>query len=447
MSGNCQITNNLYFCISCGNFACGRAQIGFEGNGHALEHFKKSYHYTAIHFNSLGMDGSNRTYCYLCESFIFNDNLFRDFQTIGFDLLTTLKIREKLIHKVSYTLNGKLLDENFSLSPEKDTTNYSEKTKNNNCRSISADLNSKNIIPYESEEKSSEVNPSDEILKIQRENKIVGILNNANSCYISTVLHLLSNFVNEPLDSHFFTCELLPTQCFYCQFIKIINVLQGKSTYIDTINIEKFLDLAEMNSPFFNRTVQGDIQETLNKFLGLLKIYANENIELHNELDKLNFNITKEFIAKCGHENTEIITSYDNIVLEYNDNIQKSINNFLYESKNCCCGKPTETKISINVHPEYLIVTLNRCEFADGKVTKIFDSRNCDNREYIMLEDVKYKRIAAILHRGTTPQCGHYVFKKNWYILNDSRLQLAEDIPKNMQGEEYMILYERVKLI
>ena len=41
--GKCNLKNNLWICLECGNIGCGRKQNGIEGEAHALEHFKE-YH-------------------------------------------------------------------------------------------------------------------------------------------------------------------------------------------------------------------------------------------------------------------------------------------------------------------------------------------------------------------------------------------------------------------
>ncbi|XDT40991.1 Zinc finger UBP-type profile [Nakaseomyces glabratus] len=71
---SCELTQNLWICLYCGNLGCGREQVGIEGHSHALEHFKsKNDHCLAIKLGSLS-SSSFDLYCYACDDEVkFND--------------------------------------------------------------------------------------------------------------------------------------------------------------------------------------------------------------------------------------------------------------------------------------------------------------------------------------------------------------------------------------
>lgn len=53
---DCELTRNLWLCLECGEFHCGRKQwdIGAApGNGHAIEHFKKTGHSLVVKLSSI----------------------------------------------------------------------------------------------------------------------------------------------------------------------------------------------------------------------------------------------------------------------------------------------------------------------------------------------------------------------------------------------------------
>ncbi|KAF2711451.1 ubiquitin thiolesterase [Pleomassaria siparia CBS 279.74] len=64
----CDLKENLWLCLTCGNLGCGRAQFGGAGgNGHGLEHRHSSDHPVAVKLGSLTADGTADIYCYACD--------------------------------------------------------------------------------------------------------------------------------------------------------------------------------------------------------------------------------------------------------------------------------------------------------------------------------------------------------------------------------------------
>ena len=53
---DCELSKNLWLCLECGQFHCGRQQWDMseiQGNGHAIEHFKKTGHKLVVKLASL----------------------------------------------------------------------------------------------------------------------------------------------------------------------------------------------------------------------------------------------------------------------------------------------------------------------------------------------------------------------------------------------------------
>ncbi|MCJ1251275.1 hypothetical protein MMC30_008506 [Trapelia coarctata] len=64
----CDLKENLWLCLQCGNLGCGRAQFGgVGGNGHALAHADGTAHGVAVKLGSITPEGSADVYCYLCN--------------------------------------------------------------------------------------------------------------------------------------------------------------------------------------------------------------------------------------------------------------------------------------------------------------------------------------------------------------------------------------------
>ncbi|KAL5431330.1 hypothetical protein PMIN06_012341 [Paraphaeosphaeria minitans] len=65
---SCDLKENLWLCLSCGNLGCGRQQFGgVGGNSHGVAHTKSSGHPVAVKLGSLTADGTADVYCYACD--------------------------------------------------------------------------------------------------------------------------------------------------------------------------------------------------------------------------------------------------------------------------------------------------------------------------------------------------------------------------------------------
>lgn len=64
----CDLKENLWLCLSCGNLGCGRQQFGgVGGNSHGVGHTKSTGHPVAVKLGSLTADGTADIYCYACD--------------------------------------------------------------------------------------------------------------------------------------------------------------------------------------------------------------------------------------------------------------------------------------------------------------------------------------------------------------------------------------------
>jgi ubiquitin carboxyl-terminal hydrolase 5/13 len=64
----CELNENLWLCLSCGNLGCGRQQFGgVGGNSHGVGHTKSTGHPVAVKLGSLTADGTADIYCYACD--------------------------------------------------------------------------------------------------------------------------------------------------------------------------------------------------------------------------------------------------------------------------------------------------------------------------------------------------------------------------------------------
>ena len=64
----CDLKENLWLCLECGNLGCGRAQWGgVGGNSHGLAHTDTTGHGVAVKLGSITPEGNADVYCYRCN--------------------------------------------------------------------------------------------------------------------------------------------------------------------------------------------------------------------------------------------------------------------------------------------------------------------------------------------------------------------------------------------
>jgi ubiquitin carboxyl-terminal hydrolase 5/13 len=64
----CELNENLWLCLTCGNLGCGRQQYGGTGgNSHGVGHTQTTGHPVAVKLGSLTADGTADIYCYKCD--------------------------------------------------------------------------------------------------------------------------------------------------------------------------------------------------------------------------------------------------------------------------------------------------------------------------------------------------------------------------------------------
>jgi ubiquitin carboxyl-terminal hydrolase 5/13 len=63
----CDLNENLWLCLVCGNLGCGRAQFGgVGGNGHGLAHYDATGHSASVKLGSITPEGLVDVFCYIC---------------------------------------------------------------------------------------------------------------------------------------------------------------------------------------------------------------------------------------------------------------------------------------------------------------------------------------------------------------------------------------------
>ncbi|CDR43782.1 CYFA0S12e04280g1_1 [Cyberlindnera fabianii] len=93
----CELDQNLWICLTCGQIGCGRAQFGgVPGNTHALAHYKDVGHPIAVKLGSLSKDVMD-VYCYQCDEEITMPGVAGLLKTFGIDLDHFEKTEKSLV--------------------------------------------------------------------------------------------------------------------------------------------------------------------------------------------------------------------------------------------------------------------------------------------------------------------------------------------------------------
>ncbi|KAI0388658.1 ubiquitin carboxyl-terminal hydrolase 14 [Xylariaceae sp. FL0594] len=93
----CELKENLWLCLECGNLGCGRAQFGgVGGNSHGLAHANESGHGVAVKLGSITPEGSADVYCYTCDDERLDGDLASHLAHWGIILAERVKTEKSL---------------------------------------------------------------------------------------------------------------------------------------------------------------------------------------------------------------------------------------------------------------------------------------------------------------------------------------------------------------
>ncbi|RKP37734.1 hypothetical protein BJ085DRAFT_19656 [Dimargaris cristalligena] len=179
----CDLTNNLWLCLTCGNVGCGRRHFdGSGGNNHGISHFEITGHPVACKLGTISPEGTADVYCYLCDDERTDPDLA--------DHLAAFGINIDHVHKTDKSMAELQLEKNnefdFSMTTE----------------------DGKQLLPL--------FGPG-----------LTGLVNLGNSCYMASVLQCvmaIPAFRDRYFSlaaSHPLTCPEQPARCFFCQTAKL----------------------------------------------------------------------------------------------------------------------------------------------------------------------------------------------------------------------------------
>ncbi|WVW79276.1 hypothetical protein I302_101243 [Kwoniella bestiolae CBS 10118] len=192
---SCDLTSNLWLCLTCGLANCGRQQFGGAGgNGHALAHFRETGHMLGVKMGTITPEGTGDIYCYACDDAKVDPDLPRHLQAFGIEVLGQTKT-EKSMTELQLEHNLKF---DFSMTGD----------------------DGKELEPVFGQ-------------------GLTGLKNLGNSCYMASVLQTVfslpayrSRYTSEIAQTHFQTCQKPPAECLECQMLKLGDgLLSGRYSH------------------------------------------------------------------------------------------------------------------------------------------------------------------------------------------------------------------------
>ena len=109
----CDLKENLWLCLQCGNLGCGRSQFGgVGGNSHGLKHTELTSHAIAVKLGSITPEGTADIYCYACNEERIDTELSAHLAHWGINIadrqkteksLTEMQIEQNLTWEFSMT--------------------------------------------------------------------------------------------------------------------------------------------------------------------------------------------------------------------------------------------------------------------------------------------------------------------------------------------------------
>ena len=93
----CDLRENLWLCLECGNLGCGRAQFGgVSGNSHGLAHAQSASHSVAVKLGSITAEGNADVYCYACDEERVDPDLAKHLSHWGIKIADRVKTEKSL---------------------------------------------------------------------------------------------------------------------------------------------------------------------------------------------------------------------------------------------------------------------------------------------------------------------------------------------------------------
>lgn len=89
----CDITDNLWMCLTCGNIGCGRRYYdGSGGNNHGSDHYEATGHPLAVKLGTITPEGKADVFSYAENDMVEDPKLAEHLETFGINMSEMKKV-------------------------------------------------------------------------------------------------------------------------------------------------------------------------------------------------------------------------------------------------------------------------------------------------------------------------------------------------------------------
>ncbi len=257
---DCNLQENLWLCLICGNLGCGRRQYdGSGGNNHAIEHFNTTQHPVCVKLGTITPEGTADLYCYAHDDAVLDPNLALHLKRWGIQVSDQQKT-EKSMAELQLAQNLKF---DFSM-----------------------------------------VTPDGTSLEPLSGPGLTGLKNLGNSCYMAAVLQSLLHIPAlrdrylELGETHVLSCTQPPASCLLCQMAKMADGLWS-GRYAD-VTPSMLKQVIGKDHPEFSTMRQQDAGEFMDHLLQSLE--RREKVEGQDPTAQFKFTVEQRLQCQECHK-------------------------------------------------------------------------------------------------------------------------------------------------
>jgi len=205
---NCDMSANLWLCLTCGNVGCGRKNFdGTGGNSHGIGHYNSTKHPVSVKTGTISPNETPSCYCYICDDDVKVPNVNEYLLNVG--------LNPSFMRKTEKTINEMSLEYNLNLKLS------------------------------EAFEKEGQYE------KIVSKKRPWGLTNIGNSCYMNAVLQCFAAtnefskyfaFDSQKVREHILSeCKLRPSECLVCQTSKVVSLFEDSADFDESVDIRPYI--------------------------------------------------------------------------------------------------------------------------------------------------------------------------------------------------------------
>ena len=312
-------------------------------------------------------------------------------------------------------------------------------------------------------------------------NRVFGIINTQNTCFMNSVLQVLFN-VSE-LRRYIITLDHNHPMI---QTFKKVLIYWEKNQENKKVLLKSLCDSVYKHLQF-DEGEQQDAHEFFYKFVDCIHEITKKDVILRsnmttrtgalvaceqawNKFCQKNYSpIISTFygqfknIIECPCSNKSVTREHHcGISVDVSENLLSSIDKYFeaqtidgYNCDKCNTVQSVVQKRNIEIMPEIMVIQINRFMYNGMKNTRVlpfpitFNIAKYINKEF-RVDELTYSLVGIVCHYGNFQNSGHYnvIFKHSdgaWYLADDEHVQVMTQMPLDRIGSTaYMLFYRRL---